>query len=78
MVLKNLSAAITDQDHILGVIAGSAVNQNSNASAITVPSSKSQVELYERVAAMSGIEPRDVSFVEAHVSLLNQQLTSIC
>ena len=67
VVLKKLSAAIASHDHILGVIGGSAVNQNSNTSAITVPCSKSQVDLYQRVATISGINPTDVSFVEAHV-----------
>ena len=70
VVLKKLSTAIADHDHILSVIGGSAVNQNSNSSAITVPCSGSQVDLYKRVATMSGINPVDVSFVEAHVSFI--------
>lgn len=75
VVLKSLSAAIADHDHILGVIGGSAVNQNSNSSAITVPCSKSQVDLYQRVARMSSVNPMDVSFVEAHVMFLPHLLT---
>ena len=75
VVLKKLSAAIADHDHILGVIGASAVNQNSNTSAITVPCSQSQVDLYRRVATMSGINPMDVSFIEAHVSFLSQIFT---
>ena len=67
VVLKKLSAATAGHDHILGIIGGSAINQNSNTSAITVPCSQSQVDLYQRVATMSGISPKDVSFVEAHV-----------
>ncbi len=67
VVLKSLSAAIADHDHVLAVIGGSVVNQNSNTSGITVPCSASQVDLYHRVAAMSGIKPTDVSFVETHV-----------
>ena len=66
VVLKKLSAAVADQDHVLGVISGSAVNQNSNSSAITVPSSQSQVALYQKVSSMSGVDPTDISFVEAH------------
>ncbi|KAL6719406.1 hypothetical protein ACLMJK_003646 [Lecanora helva] len=66
VVLKKLSTAEIEHDHILGVIGGSAVNQNSNSSAITVPVSQSQIQLYERVAAMSGIDPKEVSYVEAH------------
>lgn len=77
VVLKRLSAAIADHDHILAVIGGSAVNQNSNRSAITVPSSQSQVDLYRRVATMSGINPTDVSFVEAHVSFKLHVLANV-
>ena len=66
VVLKRLSDAIAEGDNVLGVIAGSAVNQNSNESAITVPHSPSQVKLYKKAAALAGIHTRDVSFVEAH------------
>lgn len=66
VVLRKLSVAMKENDNILGVITGSAVNQNSNATAITVPHSPSQVSLYHQVASLSGIDPLDVSFVEAH------------
>ncbi len=66
VVLKKLSAALTDGDTVLGVITGSAVNQNSNSTPITVPHSPSQVELYQKVCFLSCIDPLNVSFVEAH------------
>ena len=64
--LKRLSDAIAEGDNVLGVIAGSAVNQNSNESSITMPHSPSQVKLYKKAAALAEIKTRDVSFVEAH------------
>ena len=66
VVLKKLSAAVADGDNILGVIAGSAVNQNENSTYITVPHSPSQIDLYKKVSSLAGIDPKDVSFVEAH------------
>ncbi len=66
VVLKRLSDAIAEGDNVLGVIAGSAVNQNSNESAITVPHSPSQVKLYKKAAALAGIDTRDISYAEAH------------
>ena len=66
VVLKKLSAAVADGDTVLGVIAGSAVNQNSNATSITVPDSLSQIQLYKKVSSLAGIDPMDISFVEAH------------
>lgn len=64
--IKKLSAAIADGDNVLGVIAGSAVNQNQNCTAITVPHHGSQVELYNKVCSIAGLAPSNVSFVEAH------------
>lgn len=61
VVLRRLSTAIADYDHILAVIGGSAVNQNSNTGAITVPCSQSQIDLYRKVVKGSGIHPMKVS-----------------
>ena len=66
LVLKRLSSAIADGDSIEGVIAGSAVSQSDNSSPITVPHSQSQINLYQKVIAMAGIDPSKVGYVEAH------------
>lgn len=66
VVLKPLEEAIKGNDNILGVITGSAANQNHNFSNITAPYSGSQVELYKKVMKLSGVEPESVSYVEAH------------
>ncbi|KAI1390570.1 uncharacterized protein F4822DRAFT_436419 [Hypoxylon trugodes] len=66
LVLKPLAQAIADNDRILGTIVGSAVNQNTSCSPITVPDSQSQSELYLRALAGGGISPSEVSYVEAH------------
>ena len=51
VVLKKLSDALEDGDQILGVIAGSGVNQCLNKSYITVPYGPSQASLYKQVLA---------------------------
>ncbi|OKL59537.1 hypothetical protein UA08_04992 [Talaromyces atroroseus] len=66
VVLKKLSNALADGDNILGVIAGSAINQNANCVSITVPHSPSQSNLLERVSKRAGVSPQEVTFVEAH------------
>ena len=66
VVLKSLSDAITENDNILGVITGSAVNQNENRSHITVPNTDSQSSVYHKVAKMANVDPHSVSYVEAH------------
>ncbi|KAK6217920.1 hypothetical protein LQW54_003208 [Pestalotiopsis sp. IQ-011] len=66
LVLKPLSQALADGDAILGVISGSAVNQGSNTSPITVPHSDSQCTLYKKALSFGGIDPLHVTYVEAH------------
>ena len=66
VVLKPLSTAIKEGDHILGVIVGSAVNQNYNDAHITVPCSSSQTTVYKKVLSMANAPSSSVSYVEAH------------
>ncbi|KAI0553005.1 BcPKS19, polyketide synthase [Xylaria curta] len=66
VILKKLSDAIADNDNILGVIVGSAANQNHNFSHITVPHSGSQASLYQKVMGLGSVKPESVSYVEAH------------
>ena len=65
-MLRSLKDAVRHGDHILGVITGSAINQGSNTSSITVPDSESQHSLYNKALKMSKTNPRDVTYVEAH------------
>ena len=65
VVLKKLTTALANKDNILGVIAGSVVNQNSNSTPTTVPHSPSQISLYRKITSLSGIDPGNVSFIEA-------------
>lgn len=66
VVLKSLEKAMEEGDHILGVIVGSAVNQNFNDSHITVPCSASQTTAYKQALGLAGNAPEAVSYVEAH------------
>ncbi|KAF9873883.1 beta-ketoacyl synthase [Colletotrichum karsti] len=66
VVLKSLSAAIEEHDHILGVIVGSATSQNHKEGPIVVPNAKSQANLLRKVMDHSNISPENVTYVEAH------------
>ncbi|KAJ5497536.1 hypothetical protein N7463_009523 [Penicillium fimorum] len=66
VVLKPLSKAVAAGDNILGVISGSAVNQGSSCTSITVPDSQQQSALYRQALSASRIDPMDVNYVEAH------------
>jgi acyl transferase domain-containing protein len=65
-ILKPLSQAMMDGDDILGVICGSAINQGSNCSPLTQSDPLSQNLLYKQVLKDSGVEPREITYVEAH------------
>lgn len=66
VVLKPLSDAVAENDNILGVISGSAINQGANCTPITVPDQASQVSVYQKALSIAGTNALDVSYVEAH------------
>lgn len=66
VVLKPLKHAIAQHDPILGVIGGSAINQGSNCTPITVPVTQSQSTLYRHALSCAEVKPQEVSYVEAH------------
>lgn len=66
ILLKDFDAAVADGDQILAVVAGSGVNTDGRKAGLTVPSSKAQAELLDRVYARAGIDPSEVNYIEAH------------
>lgn len=67
VVLKELSRAQADGDHIYAVIRGTAVN-NDGARKIgyTAPSVKGQMAVIDEALAVSGIDPATIGYIEAH------------
>lgn len=65
-VLKRLSDAQHDGNHIYGVIRGSALNHGGKTNGYTVPNPKAQAEVIRRALVEAGIDPRHVSYIEAH------------
>nr|WP_185929342.1 SDR family NAD(P)-dependent oxidoreductase [Paenibacillus sp. SDF0028] len=66
ILLKPLSKAIADGDQIYAVIKGSAVNHGGKTNGYTVPNPNAQGELIAEVFKKSGIDPRTISYIEAH------------
>jgi polyketide synthase PksN len=66
LVLKKLSAAERDGDHIYGVIRGSAENHGGRAQSLTAPNPKAQAELLKAAYSRAGVDPRTVSYIETH------------
>lgn len=66
IVLKPLSKAREDRDHIYAVIKGSAVNQDGASSSITAPNSLAQADLLDEAWADAGVDPESIGYIEAH------------
>ncbi|HSR99607.1 MAG TPA: SDR family NAD(P)-dependent oxidoreductase, partial [Kofleriaceae bacterium] len=66
LVLRRLSDAVRDGDHIYAQIRASAVNAGGRTSGFTVPNPNAQAELIRDAIARAGIEPRSISYIEAH------------
>ena len=63
---NGLPDALADDDRILAVIRGTAVNQDGHTVNIVTPSRPAQVEAYRAALAAAGVEPGSVGMVEAH------------
>ncbi|MCG7407083.1 SDR family NAD(P)-dependent oxidoreductase [Paenibacillus sp. ACRRX] len=65
-ILKPLSKAVADEDHIYAVIRGTSINHGGKTNGYTVPSPTSQGELVRDALDKAGINARSVSYMEAH------------
>ncbi len=66
VVLKPLSRALADGDHIYAVIRGTAVNQDGRTPGMTVPRPEAQEALLRQAYQNAGISPAQVQYIEAH------------
>ncbi|ELR72062.1 Malonyl CoA-acyl carrier protein transacylase [Fulvivirga imtechensis AK7] len=66
VVLKRLSEAVRDRDHIYGVIKGSSLNHGGKTNGYSVPNPRAQAALISQVLKESETDPRHVSYIEAH------------
>lgn len=66
VLLKPLKAAVRDGDHIYAVIKASAINAGGKTNGFTVPNPKAQFNVIQDAIVQSGINPRDITCIEAH------------
>eukprot|EP01028_Stygiella_incarcerata_P003260 TRINITY_DN1637_c0_g1_i1.p1 TRINITY_DN1637_c0_g1~~TRINITY_DN1637_c0_g1_i1.p1 ORF type:complete len:5817 (-),score=1557.98 TRINITY_DN1637_c0_g1_i1:84-16049(-) len=66
VVLKPLSRAVREGDHIIGLVLGTAVNQDGQSSALTAPSGRAQQDVIETALRKAKVSPKDVTYVETH------------
>ncbi len=67
VLLKRLSEALAEGDHVLAVIRGTAVNNDgSDKIGFAAPGLNAQAEVIAMAQAAAGVSPGEVSYIEAH------------
>lgn len=66
ILLKRLSDAITDGDHIYALIRSTAENHKGRSASLTAPSANSQAELLVEVYQKANVDPTTIGYIETH------------
>lgn len=66
VLLKPLSKAVEDGDHIYGVIKATATNHGGRTNGFTVPNPLAQAEVVKKALELAKINPRTITYIEAH------------
>jgi acyl transferase domain-containing protein/surfactin synthase thioesterase subunit len=66
VLLKRLSQAIADEDHIYAVIRGTNINHGGKTNGYTVPNPTAQGQMIRAALDKAGVNARTVSYIEAH------------
>ncbi|QUR66898.1 type I polyketide synthase [Mycobacterium spongiae] len=66
VVLKRLTDAQRDEDRVLAVIRGSAINQDGRSNGLMAPNPAAQMAVLRAAYTNAGVQPNEVDYVEAH------------
>ncbi|MBN2443262.1 MAG: hypothetical protein JXJ04_18015, partial [Spirochaetales bacterium] len=66
ILLQRLEDAIRENNHIYGLVIGSAVNHGGTTKSITAPAVGAQQDVITRALKDAGINPSSISYIEAH------------
>ncbi|MCD9899117.1 SDR family NAD(P)-dependent oxidoreductase [Streptomyces sp. MT29] len=66
VVLKPLSAALADGDHVHAVIRSTSISHGGRTNGYTVPSPKAHAAVIRSALRRAGVDPRTIGYVEAH------------
>lgn len=66
ILLKTLSKALEDGDHIYGLIKATAINHGGRTNGFTVPNPVAQADVIMQALKEADINPRTISYIEAH------------
>lgn len=66
LVIKKLSKAIADKDHIHAVVKGIATNHDGTSIGITAPNAEAQTDVITKAWEKAGIDPEELVFLQTH------------
>jgi acyl transferase domain-containing protein len=66
LMLRPVSAALANRDHIYGLIRASGINFDGKTNGVTAPNGRMQAQLIESIYAGQGIDIADISHMVAH------------
>ncbi|MEM6252538.1 MAG: SDR family NAD(P)-dependent oxidoreductase [Cyanobacteria bacterium P01_D01_bin.156] len=66
VILKRLEDAIANQDNILALVRGSAVNHDGVSNGLTAPNGSAQTAVIRQALLNAQLEPQQIQYVEAH------------
>ncbi len=66
IVLKRLSDAVGDEDNILALIRGTAVNHNGLSNSLSAPNGLAQQSVIRQALQNGNVKPSEISYVEVH------------
>src|SRR6185295_1746439 len=67
VVLKRLSDAVADRDHVIAVIKGSAINNDGSSKVgFTAPGLHGQTRVLREALGVSRVEPDSIGYIECH------------
>ncbi|KAL9087908.1 MAG: hypothetical protein Q9165_006470 [Trypethelium subeluteriae] len=68
LILKRMSHAIADGDHVLATLKGTAIAQDGKTNGIMAPNAKAQELVARKALEVANVEPLTVGYVEAHAT----------
>lgn len=66
LILKRTEEAKTDKDTILGIVSGTAINQDGKSNGLTAPNGASQEKVIKKSLKDAGLNEQDIGYIEMH------------
>lgn len=66
VLLKPLSQAVEDRDHIYAVIKGSGINSDGRSASLTSPNALAQTRAIKKAWKDAGVSPETITYIETH------------